>query len=272
MATKASKSVKYCKKSNLIEAWAQYKGLPVIFSQDHAKQAHTIETNAKKSIKDLTVDPTFVFVPQTTVPQSPGWITQTSWSNRKYISRFGYGHLSVHRMCDPQSNSYGRYESDVQPVLLDWLKIYKNSTLDADQQSVSLVSFGYVNKFSFHKDGNFDPIEYFNFGTGIDIGKDPGEAALEKVAAEFKFIDSKDGSALYFSINIQDQPSAKGKYEVVTNAFVEISSGLNVSFGNTEEIVKLTRVAQKKARDLFFSVVTDKTKDSILEAVYDDHT
>lgn len=262
-----SEKIKFCKESTITEAWCVIKGVNYPHNKELEPESDAIVTTARKHTKDLIVDPSVVVVNTKIGDQvRPFWIRQCSWENKKRIARTGYSYLSLHRICNPESNDkYDRYNTEIQPHLRNWLTHYKEGSLKSEEQFIASVSFGYRNRFSFDLTDDFDPSDYFNLVMGVDTGPSNSNLAISEAESSYRFTNTQSGSQLHFSMRIADRPGTN-KVVVETLCTAEAFNFDKTHFGQAVKVLAIVRHAQTEAKELFYSIATTKTLDDVLKA------
>lgn len=266
-ANHKSAKIKFCKESTITEAWCVIRGSNYPHTKDVEPESDAIVTTARKHTKDLVVDPSVVLVSSKLGDQiRPFWIRQCSWEDKKRIARIGYSYLSLHRVCNPEvKDKYDRYNSEILPYLRNWLTFFKDGSLSSESQAIASVSFGYRNRFNFELTEDFDPSNYFKLVMGIDIGQNGNDFAIAEAESAYAFTNTKTQSQLNFSMRIADRPGTN-RVVVETQCIAELLNFDNTNFSQGAKILNLVRNAQTEAKELFFSIATQKTLDEVLKA------
>lgn len=253
-----------CSKSTIQEAWALIYGAPYAMQDTDIAQSNGSFLLGKKSYLDLKLDPVILTIQKAEGTNvAPFWTTQMSWSKNSKLVRLGPQYLSYHRLTDPtdESNRYNSYKSDVAPYLRSWLETYRDTfTENASIQKVESVFFGYLNRFHFKTDANFNVEQFFNFALAMDAKFDPKSSALKSFSSSVNFTEPAGNLGLMnLSLDLRAEINSDQMIRIDTNSQVSITLKSFTSFADISLIKDSVRSAQKRAKRLFFDFITDKT-------------
>lgn len=248
------KTVTYCTNSTIAEAWAVIVGKPGALND---AEAGALEFSAQQRLGPLRKEPAIVLVESANrdiVP--PFWREQLSWSDGRYLARFGHRYLSVHFL-RRGDEKYETYATTLQPKVEGWLDTFR-ATLGGDkaQYPVERVSFGYDNALEFPA-ADFDLSRYFKINVGIGA-----EAAGNGLAAlEVNFRASQGEKKLPVSVNlmVQADPAVPQQVRVRTKVEAHVPVVSDCSFVEKAKLLALLAEAKEAAKTVFFDIATDET-------------
>lgn len=261
----SSKTIKFCKNSTISEAWAIVQGMPSPVTEDSQREVQALIHSGAKKYNDLVTQPLVIVGQKKEGDVAPYWVFQGSWSNGRYIVRTGHNYLSVHRVCTNQFK-YNRYESDVKPVLSDWLELQNATISNPSERKVGVIGFGYINNFQIQTTTEFDYAKYIKLNAGIGISN--RDAELLQLKSSFVYYDKKKEVQFTVDAIVGGIPGVPGAFEIVTQVYCEKSISGAVSFSDKDKILSINRDIQKYAKETFFDITTEEAH-TLMEVVYD---
>ena len=251
-----------CKKSIITEAWASFSGLPAPVDDTDAP---VLRRTARKEIPHLKDKSVIVAVDVDSGLVAPYWNKQVTWSQERYLARFGHRYLSVH-FVRQHEEAYGNFNDTLKPWIDSWLAIYQQALGQASfEHPVDKVGFGYVNTFLFDPT-DFDLSRFFRINFAVDIGTP--EAGLIDVGMNFDFFDVKREVRLLIDLRAEGPTLEVPDIRVVTKIFAEKRGLERVSFGDQQALFDEVLATKSAARDTFFRFTTERTHD-YMESVSD---
>lgn len=258
------KTINYCKNSTISEAWAIVQGVPSPINQESKREIQALIHAGSKKYTDLKAQPLIIVGETKSGDIAPFWEFQGSWDNGKYIVRTGHGYLSTHRVCNELSK-YGRYDTDVKPVLSDWLDLQNSTISNPEKRGVGSVGFGYINNFKFQNSGTFDYTKYLKLSSGVGVSNQ--DAELTQLKSSFVYFDKVKEVQYIVEAIVGNIPGAAESFEIVVQVYCEKRISGTLSLANKDKILTVNREIQKYAKEMFFDITTDETH-GLMEVVY----
>ena len=251
--------IERCENSTITEAWALIRGVPRELGNIAHSEMKAIEYRLQKGIQGFKIDPTIVAVQNIQGPIAPFWNFQGSWDSGKKLVRSGHEYLSIHTLCNPPSNRYDRFDTEIQPNLEKLIDLI-NEALPEDggtKKKVHSVGFGYVNTFIFKNTSKLNPSDYFNLSVGLSLGANVGVVSQFKTS--FNIVSKKKDYSIVVDILAGQVVGEKDSYEIVTQIHAEKLCEKSISYAEKAELIEVVKDVQKIAKLNFYRFATDKT-------------
>lgn len=267
------KTVKYCEKSTVSEAWLLVKAQPLELDLSETDIFLNATVNEFKKNCELLKPSKGIIIrgypEKGTI--SPQWDREFYWSNNdstKHLVRLGPGYFSLHFLTDPDKYRYEKYGKTLEPELKQWLNSFKQSGNYGSKWKIGAIGFGYTNKYEFSST-NFDMLK--NFNLGVYMSPELTQNGVNVLSTDFSYSDKKQDALVSVSFRANAPQNKQDKKLIVhTTVFSERSFDSDLSFKEESKLVKEIFKIKEVSKNTFFNkLVTEDTRVNIMKAVYD---
>ena len=268
-----TKNVKSCKNCTISEVWVQIAGMPDKLNIvqpyplfDHLKQflekenyklqcelrkGHPVLLNIQTHKHNMEICPPF-------------WNGEIRWTENNYkkILRAGHQFLALHSLFSRQI-PYLNYKNSFEYTLE---KIIKSIN---DNQSFETIELRmrYINtiKLKTQLNGSFNVRDYFKVGVFHDLSY---SLPIRNSSFNYEY-DTSNGIILGVNITIAGNPSLPNTNNLLaiveTTGVKELKEKIKL---NNTDILNQLKLIKEKLKGTFFDIMTDNTKDNIMEVQY----